>query len=139
MTGLVNIPLNSTSNTYPGVYGVLATSQPTQTTGTLSSDISNQIGAVNGYETGGMLVKTVVPTVSSHVVGLKTGGAQVFTTTGTITAEWDILQYAPVAKATAGNPLLCFIDMGAQSVTNGTLTLTWNAAGIITLTVATAS
>ena len=139
MTGLVNIPANNTSNTYPGVYGILGTVQPTQTSWTLYSDVTNQIGAVNGYETGGMLVKTVVPTVSSHVIGLKTSAAQVFTTTGTITAEWDILQFAPTAKATAGNPLLLFIDMGAQSVTNATLTLTWNAAGIFTLTVATAS
>jgi hypothetical protein len=139
MTGLVNIPLNSTSNTYPGVYDVLTTSQPPQTTGTTYADITNQHGVVNGYETGGMLVNTVVPTMTAHVTGLGTGAAQVFTTTGTITAEWAIIQYAPTAKATAGNPLLCFLDMGPQSVTNGTLTLTWNAAGIFTLTVAPAS
>lgn len=139
MTGLINIPLNSTPDSFPGVYGILTTSQPAQTTGTIYSDVADQHGNVNGYAQGGVLVNTVVPTMTTHVTGLKTGAAQVFTTTGTITAQWNVIQFAPAAKTTAGNPLICFLDMGAQSVTNGTLTLTWNAAGIYTLTVAAAT
>ena len=48
-------------------------------------------------------------------------------------------QHCPTSATTAANPLLCFLDMGAQSVTNGTLTITWNTAGIFTLTVAAAA
>ena len=97
------------------------------------------MGAVNGYAAGGSIINTVVPTNSTHVTGFKTGGTLVYTTTATITAEWLVPQFCTTAVTTAANPLLCFLDMGAQSVTNGTLTITWNTNGIYTLTVAAAS
>ena len=138
MTGTVNIPLNST--TTPGVYSMLATGQPTQSLASCQySGVENQMAATNGYVLGGSVVNTVVPTMTSHVTGLKTGGNLVYTTTQTITAQWLIEQFAASNITTAGNPLLCFLDMGAQSVTSGTLTITWNANGIFTLTVAAAS
>jgi hypothetical protein len=140
MTGTVNIPLNSTPGTFPGAYCCLTTGQPTQGLATATyTHIENQMGAVNGYTAGGSLINTVVPTNSTHVTGFKTGGTLTYTTTGTITAEWLVPQMAAGTATTAANPLICFLDMGAQSVTNGTLTVTWNASGIFTLTVAAAA
>jgi len=139
MTGAVNVPLNSTPGTFPGEYCCLTTAQPTQSLTNTYTNLQSQMGAVNGYTLGGSIINTVVPTMTTHVTGLKTGGTLVYTTTGTITAEWLVPQHCPTSATTAANPLLCFLDMGAQSVTNGTLTITWNAAGIFTLTVAAAA
>ena len=143
MTGLLGtggIPLNTGAGTFPGVYSMLTSGQPTQSLGTCQySGVESQLATVNGYALGGSPVSTVVPTVSTHVTGLKTGANLVYTTTGTITAEWLVEQFCASALTTAANPLLCFLDMGAPSVTTGTLTITWNTNGIFTLTVAAAS
>ena len=140
LTGTVNVPLNSSAGTFPGVYAILQNGQPTQGLATATyTHVESQIANVNGYVQGGSIVNTVVPTNSTHVTGLKTGGSLVYTTTGTITAEWITLQMAPSALTTAANPLLLFLDMGPQSVTNGTLTSTWNTSGIVTFTVAAAA
>jgi hypothetical protein len=98
------------------------------------------VGSTGGYVVGGSGVSTVVPTAGNSgagITGMKTNANLVFTATGTtITCSWAYIQYAltsstPTADA---NPLICYLDIGAQSVTNGTLTFTWNALGILTLT-----
>jgi hypothetical protein len=146
MTGLVNIQANSTTTFC--VLGPTADA-PVKATWATYNDIKwaasspFEIAAVNGYALGGSGVATVVPTVTSAVVGLKTSAPLVFTTNATITAQYAIIQSlinsgSPTSTTTT-NPLHCYLDLGAQQVTNGTLTLTWAAAGIYTMTVAAAS
>lgn len=141
MTGLVNIQANSTSTFC--VLGPTADA-PVKTSWKTYNDIKwaasspFEIAACNGYSLGGSGVATVVPTVAAGVVGLKTSGPLVFTTNASIAAEYAILQYAAAASTTNSNPLLCYLDLGAQMVTSGTLTLAWAAAGIFTQTVAAA-
>lgn len=142
MKGLVAPPLVTSGTT--GVAGctcMLTTAQPTQGLATCTySVVESQMGAVNGYAAGGQLIWTNVPTNSTHVTGLITNGSLVYSTTATIAATWLVPQYsATVTYTTSTNPLLCFLNMGAQSVTNGTLTIAWNGSGIFTLTVAAAS
>lgn len=142
MTGLVNIQANSTTT-----FCVLGTVAPTSTKATWATynDVKwaasspFEIAVVNGYALGGSGVATAVPTVTTAVVGLKTTGALVFTTNSTLAASYAIIQTlintgSPTSTTTT-NPLLCYLNIGAQSVTNGTLTLTWNANGIYTATV----
>jgi hypothetical protein len=142
MTGLVNIQANSTTTFC--VLGPTANA-PVKATWATYNDIKwaasspFEIAAVNGYALGGSGVATVVPTVTSAVVGLKTSAPLVFTTNATITAQYVIIQNTAATSTTTANPLLCYLDLGAQSVTNGTLTLTWAAVGIFTMTVAAAS
>ena len=142
MTGLVDIQENNTST-----FCVLGQpeGEPAKATWAIYNDIAwaesslFEIAAVDGYALGGSGVATVVPTVTGAVVGLKTSAPLVFTTNATITAEYAIIQYAESSPTTTTNPLLCYVDIGAQSVTNGTLTLTWAAAGIFTQTIAAAA
>jgi hypothetical protein len=92
------------------------------------------------YVQGGNYVPVSAPSTDVNgVTALKpntaiNNGSTTFTTP--ITFNWAILQYAAVAdaKTTDGNKLLCYLDLGAQSATSGLVTLTWNPAGIITLT-----
>jgi hypothetical protein len=148
MTGgaVVNIPHVTGGTTGAGVTCCLASTQPSQTYATPTygnfASVSTEITPVNGYTAGGSLVYTNVPVVSVQVIGCVTNGNLVYTTTSTLSATWLIPQYsASSTYTTSGNPLLCFLSMGssAQSVTNGTLTINWNASGIFTLTVATAA
>ena len=140
LTGLVNIQANSTTT-----FCVLGTTAPVKATWATYNDIKwaasspFEIAVVNGYALGGSGIATAVPTVTSAVVGIKSTAATVFTTNATITASMAIAQYAASSSTTTSNPLLGYLDIGAQSVTNGTLTLTWNAAGIFTFTVGAAS
>jgi hypothetical protein len=141
LTELVNIAANSTTTF--GVLGPTADA-PVKATWATYNDIKNsggafEIAAVNGYALGGSGVATLVPTVTSAVVGLKTSAPLVFTTNATITAQYVAIQNTAATSVTTANPLLCYLDLGAQSVTNGTLTLTWATAGIFTMTVAAAS
>lgn len=139
MTGLVNIQANSTST-----YCVLGEHSPVTYKASWATynnikragglfEINTVTGAP-GYALGGSGVATVVPAVSSAVTGIKTNAPLIFSVTGPLVTQWAIIQHAGVASAVATtNPLLCYLDIGSQSVTNGTLTFTWNTAGIMTL------
>lgn len=149
-TGKINIPANTMGGSnagytpsYPGCFAVLGTVAPDthKTAWNLYSDISSafEIGVVNGYALGGRGLATTVPvstTVgSTGVIGLKSSLAtMVFTTTGTITASYVIIQLAPTSSTTAGNYLIGWLGIGSNTVNNGTLTLTW-ATNIFTWTV----
>ena len=145
-TGLVNV---GAANTH--MFCVLGTVAPTahKDTWATYSDVKYigagnpfEINTVNGYTLGGGFDAThgiamSVPTVTAAVTGLKTSAATVFTTTGTLAASYAVTNWAVTASdlANTANSILSYHNIGAQSVTNGTLTLTWNAAGIFTLTV----
>jgi hypothetical protein len=139
-TGLINIQANATTT-----FCVLGTVAPTATKATWATynDCKYgtpgnpfEIASVNGYALGGSGIATAVPTIASAVIGIKSTAPTVFTTTGTIAASYAITQYAAASSTTTSNPLMSYHNIGAQSVTNGTLTLTWAAAGIFTNTVA---
>ncbi|MFC9766736.1 hypothetical protein ACFVJ2_33630, partial [Rhodococcus jostii] len=57
-------------------------------------------------------------------------------TTSTITARYAII-YNSTPGTDATRPLIAYVDFGADvSTTAGTFTITWDAAGIVTLTAA---
>jgi hypothetical protein len=142
-TGLVNIRANSTTS-----FCILGSASPTSYKGTWGTynnvkysgglfEIA-QVGTTD-YPLGGNGIATAVPTVTSAVTGLKTTAPTVFTTTSTIAASYAAVQTlinsGSPTSVTTTNPLLSYHNIGSQSVTNGTLTLTWNTNGIFTMTV----
>jgi hypothetical protein len=142
-TGKINIQNSATT-----VYCVLGTVAPTKATWATYNDIKwagsspFEIAVVNGYALGGSAMTTTVPTCTTTVTGIK-ASPTTFTTTGTLACTYAIPQAlintGSPTSVTTTNPLLSYHGLGSQSVTNGTLSLTWNAAGIFTMTVATAA
>jgi hypothetical protein len=144
MTSKVNIAANSTST-----FCVLGTVAPQKASWATYNDIKwaastpFEIATVNGYALGGKGIATIVPTMVATVTGLKTSASLVFTTTDTITANYAIVNtldrtVGSPTSTTTTNSILCYLGIGNQTVTNGTLTLGWNTNGIITWTVGVA-
>lgn len=87
-----------------------------------------------GYSAGGVTLTSVTWTVSGHVYALK-GTIPAWTTTGGSLAAAYAIFYDATPGTNATNPVLCFWDLGGtQTSSNGTFTLTQNAAGILTVT-----
>ena len=100
----------------------------------------------NGYTAGGYDPTTTVPTLSGAAPNVAQFGPGSITTTWgstatftALTAEWtSIPNVAGITTST--NPLLCYNDLSAAtgtalSVVSGTLTLTWAASGVMTISV----
>ena len=79
-----------------------------------------------GYTLGGNVMSTAAPVISTDTINFG-ATAQVYTAAANaIAATMLTIQYAASSSTTAANPLLSNHDLqGSQSVTNGTLTLTW--------------
>ena len=79
-----------------------------------------------GYALGGNVMSTAAPVISTDTINYG-ATAQVFTAAANaIAASYLTIQYAASSSTKTTNPLLSNHDLqGSQSVTNGTLTLTW--------------
>jgi hypothetical protein len=100
-----------------------------------SAGVPYELAVVNGYALGGSAMNTTAGTLSTDTVQFKTGAATVFTTTGTISTTYACTQYAASSSVTVTNPLFSNHDLGGtQTATNGTLTLTWSASGVFSIT-----
>jgi hypothetical protein len=139
LTKTVNI--TAASNT---TYCVLSGStEPTKATFQTYNDVKQSLGTFEitgtGYTVGGGQITTIVPTTTLGVTGVKANPSSPTTawgTNATFSCNYAIIQNCITAGAptATGNPLLCYIDVGAQTVSAGSLTFTWNPAGIMTLT-----
>lgn len=98
------------------------------------NDITNQVTGT-GYTAGGATLATPTVTYTGGTNVLALDGADVSWASSTITARGAVLYVDTTVASTS--PLLCFVDFGADvSTTAGTFTITWDAAGIATVTVA---
>lgn len=115
----------------------LATSSytPDQDAHDFFNDITNEVSGT-GYTAGGAALGS--PTFSY------TGGSNTFAwdaadvswSSSTITARYAII-YDSTPGSSSTNPLVAYVDFGADvSTTAGTFTITWDSAGIFTITVA---
>ena len=97
---------------------------------------------------GGYDPTTTVPTLSGAAPNVAQFEPGSITTTWGSTASFSALtaEWASIPNAsginTATNPLLCYNDLSATtgtalSVVSGTLTLTWAASGVMTITIST--
>ena len=87
---------------------------------------TNELATTGGYTRGD---KELAGGAVTEAATTKWDGTDTAWTAATFTAY-----HAVVYDETAGDDLICSIDFGgAQSVSSGTFTIEWNAAGIITL------
>lgn len=92
-------------------------------------DLTNEVTAT-GYTAGGATIAT--PTLTGGTGTLTYDGANVsWTITGTLTFRYAVI-YDATPAAAASNPLISIIDFDTdQTITDGTLTLNFNASGIL--------
>jgi hypothetical protein len=106
-------------------------------------DVDTYYDAANGmtevsssgtnYTTGGATISSPTMTYTGATNVLKFSGGNVSWTTSTITARYAIVYDSTPAS---NKPLLCYVDFGADVISsNGTFSITWDAAGIATVTV----
>lgn len=126
------------------VFATLCTGtySPNKNTHAHYSDLTNQLAASGNYTTGGNLVYSagttlVTAALAANVCKFDSDDCTWANLTSSSTFEYTCVNHG--ALATAGNALITYHDMGTQQVTAGTLTLTWNANGIFTITVTAAS
>ena len=107
---------------------------PSQTTHQYASSLTNEVANGNGYTTGGATLGSKTETFSGQVKQFD--AADVVWSTSTITARYAVI-YDSTPGSAATNPLIAYVDFGQDvSSSGGNFTLTWDAAGIFTVTVA---
>jgi hypothetical protein len=114
----------------------LATSSytPDQDAHDFFNDITNEVVGT-GYTAGGATIANPSITYTGGSNTLKLDGDDVSWTTSTITARYAII-YDSTPGTAATNPLISYIDFGADvSTTAGTLSITFDAAGIATVVI----
>jgi hypothetical protein len=109
-----------------------STYTPNQATHQYKSSVTNEVTGT-GYTAGGATLASKTEAISSHVKTFD--AADVSWATSTITARYAVVYSSTGTDATS--PLLCYIDFGADVVSSGgTFQITWDAAGIFSITVA---
>jgi hypothetical protein len=106
---------------------------PSQDDHNYFDDITNEVSAT-GYTAGGATLGTPTIGYTGATNVVKLSGDNVSWANSTITARYAIVYDS--SPGTAGtNPLIGYVDFGADvSTTNGTFLITWDAAGILTIT-----
>ena len=108
---------------------------PAQDTHDYFNDITNEVVGT-GYTAGGATLASKTNVYTSGTNTLALDAADVSWTTSTITARYAIIYDATPGTA-ATNPLIAYVDFGADvTSTAGTFSITWDSAGIVTITVA---
>ncbi|MFC9769113.1 hypothetical protein [Rhodococcus jostii] len=108
---------------------------PDQDTHQYKSSITNEVTGT-GYTAGGATLASATTSYTTGTNTLVLDAADSSWTTSTITARYAII-YNSTPGTDATRPLIAYVDFGADvSTTAGTFTITWDAAGIVTLTAA---
>ena len=95
-----------------------------------------EVSGATGYTAGGATLanKTNTYTGASNVIVLDAD--DVTWSTSTITARYAVI-YDASPSTNATKPLIGYVDFGSdQSSSNGNFTITWDATGIVRITVA---
>jgi len=109
---------------------------PDQDTHDYFDDVSGSEVSGTGYSAGGetLASKTISYDGASNVLTLD--AADVTWSSSTITARYAVVYDASGGSA-ATNPLIGYVDFGTdQSSSNGNFTITWDATGIVRITMA---
>ena len=113
-----------------------------KTTSVLYSDLSTQVANGGGYTTGGYNTGTTACSLSSSTAQFKAASTSTWGATASFSTATAVHAYGATGP-TAGNRLMCYNDLTnatgtSQTVTSGTLTLTWNSStpgGVFTITI----
>ena len=135
-----------------GQWSMLLTSQASVAKATDAtygaSGPTNQVANGNGYASGGYDMVTSAAALSGNspntVPFIATGTSS--WTAATFSTTTAIFQYVPTytTPTATANPLWCYNDLTgatgtAQTVTSGTLTLTWAGTGVMIITISAAA
>jgi hypothetical protein len=109
---------------------------PNQDTHDYYDDVSSNEVSGTGYTTGGATLASKTVTYDSGTNVIVLDAADVTWSSSTITARYAVIYDAsPATNAT--RPLIGYVDFGSdQSSSNGNFTITWDATGIVRITVA---
>ena len=100
-------------------------------------DVSTyEVSGATGYTSGGITLANKTNTYNSGTNVIVLDADDVTWSTSTITARYAVVYDAsPATNAT--RPLIGYVDFGSdQSSSNGNFTITWDATGIVRITVA---
>ncbi|QIP39723.1 hypothetical protein G9444_2479 [Rhodococcus erythropolis] len=108
---------------------------PDQDTHQYKSSVTNEASGT-GYTAGGATLAASAPSYTAGTNTLVLDAADTAWTGSTITARYAVI-YNSSPGTDATQPLIAYVDFGADvSTTAGTFTITWDAAGLVTLTAA---
>lgn len=107
---------------------------PDQDTHDYKSDVTNEVVGT-GYDAGGKTLTGVSWSYNASTNTMVLDATDVSWTGSTIVARSAVL-YDATPGSDATRPLIGYVDFGADvSTTAGTFQITWNASGIVNLTV----
>jgi hypothetical protein len=107
---------------------------PDQDAHRYKSDVTNEVTGA-GYTAGGAALTSPTVTYTGATNTFALDAADVAWPGSTLTARYAVV-YDAIPATDATRPLLCYVDFGADVSTSvGTFTITWDAAGITTVTV----
>ncbi|MCM6778015.1 hypothetical protein NDR87_31030 [Nocardia sp. CDC159] len=108
---------------------------PDQDTHDFKDDVTNEVSGT-GYVAGGATLGTPTLTYTPATNTLAFDGGDVSWPSSTLTARYAVV-YDSTPGTDATRPLIMYVDFGSDvSTTSGTLTITWDSAGLCSITVA---
>lgn len=112
-----------------------STYTPNQDTHQYKSSVTNEVSGT-GYTAGGATLASVTVTYTAGTNVFMFDAADTVWAASTITARYAVI-YDSSPGTDATRPLIGYVDFGADvSSTGAAFTITWDAAGIFTVTVA---
>ena len=107
---------------------------PDQDTHDYKDDVTNEVSGA-GYTEGGATLGSVTVTYTAGTNVIMFDAADTTWSSATITARYAVV-YDSTPATDGTRPLLLYVDFGEDvTSTGGNFTITWNAAGIATITV----
>lgn len=125
-------PVNWTSDT---IKVALCTSSftPDQDVMDFYDDLTNELPSANGYTAGGATLANCAKTYTAGTNVIKLDADDVTWASSTITARYAVIYKDTGTPSTS--PLMGYVDFGTDYVsTGGPFVITWDAAGIFTIT-----
>lgn len=106
---------------------------PNQDTHQYKSSVTNEVVGT-GYTATGATLASATVTYDTATNTVKLDAADTTWATSTITARYAVI-YDATPASDATRPLIAYVDFGADVVSSGgNFTITWDAAGIATIT-----
>lgn len=108
---------------------------PNQDTHDFYNDLTNEVANGNGYTTGGASLANKTTSYDTATNETRLDADDVSWTSSSFTARYAVVYKDTGAAATS--PLLGYVDFGGdETVASGTLTITWDATGVLKITAA---
>ena len=106
-----------------------ATYTPNQDTDDFFNDATNEVTGT-AYTAGGVVLASTTSTYDTATDEIRLDSADAVWTTATIASIRYAVVYNNTAGASTTDPVICYFDLGAQSVTAANFTIQWDATGV---------